>query len=156
MAGHAAVPYMQGRPPELLWPVHEQATSPLADFIAWWARCAQSQLLFTVAGVLSARSIASHGPRAFALSRARRIGVPFFAGIVFVLPIMAAVLAWGWLTAGVVPWEEVRAWRFTDPTIQRNLLGPGHLWFLQDLMTISLGYAAWSHWRSNTRPTIPA
>jgi peptidoglycan/LPS O-acetylase OafA/YrhL len=102
------------------------------------------------------------GVREFILQRTRRLGGPLLAGIVFVLPIVAAVWAWGWLESGRVTWPEVRSWRFTDVDIQSNAIGPAHLWFLQDLLIVSLLWSIWCRWRgseatsrSRARLTLP-
>src|SRR5262245_5078196 len=102
MAIHAVVPYMRVPVPELIWPIRDPVHTSAADFIFWWGRCAQSQLLFTVAGIVSAQALARRGPRGFITARLLRLGGPLVAGIVFVLPLVAALAAWGWMDSGRV------------------------------------------------------
>ena len=151
VAIHAVVPYMRLPVPELVWPIRDPAQSSLADFIFWWGRCAQSQLLFTVAGIVSARMLATRSPGRFLSARLFRLGGPFAAGVVFILPLLAAAAAWGWMQSGRVSWDEVRAWRFADPEIQRNLIGPAHLWFLEDLLIVSLTWGVIAAMRPDVR-----
>jgi peptidoglycan/LPS O-acetylase OafA/YrhL len=151
VAIHAVVPYMRAPAPELIWPIRDPAQTSVADFIFWWGRCAQSQLLFMVAGIVSAQALARRGPRGFVTARLLRLGGPLVAGVVFILPLVAAVAAWGWMESGRVSWDEVRAWRFVDPELQQNVLGPGHLWFLEDLLILSLLYGLWAACGPDTR-----
>ena len=142
IALHAAVPYVTQPIPELLWAVRDPATHPVADVVFWWGRVAQVQLLFFVAGVLTIRVYGARGDSAFMMARARRVGVPLLAGVAFVLPIVAMVWAWGWMLTERATWAEVWTWRFQDPAIQRHSVGPAHLWFLVDLLLMTVGAAA--------------
>jgi peptidoglycan/LPS O-acetylase OafA/YrhL len=142
IALHAAVPYVTRPVPELLWSVRDPAAHGVADVVFWWGRFAQVQLLFFVAGMLTVRAYAARGPSAFVAARLRRLGVPLLAGLTFVLPLVAMVWAWGWVATERATWAEVWTWRFRDPELQRNSVGPAHLWFLEDLLLMTVAIAA--------------
>jgi peptidoglycan/LPS O-acetylase OafA/YrhL len=137
LAGHSALPYLVGHMPGLVWSIQDGARSVACDFIWWWARCAQAQTFFFIAGFVAGRIRRSKSLRAFLKARAFRLGVPFLAAVVFVLPCVAAVWAIGWMASGRATWPEVWAWNFADPEIQANRLGPAHLWFLEDLLIVT-------------------
>ena len=139
---HSVIPYTSREIGDLAWAVRDTTRSVAADFLFWWGRAAQAQTFFFIAGVLSVRMMSVTGARGYARARLQRLGVPFAAAVAFVLPIVAAVWAWGWVASGRATWAEVWAWRFSDPVVQRNALGPAHLWFLQDLLIISVGVCA--------------
>src|SRR5262249_61443532 len=105
-------------------------------------RCAQAQSFFLIAVFAAARLRETQSARDFLAGRWRRLGVPLVAGIVFVLPVVAAIWAAGWIASGRATWSEVWSWNFADLEIQRNWLGPAHLWFLQDLIVVTLAFAA--------------
>jgi peptidoglycan/LPS O-acetylase OafA/YrhL len=142
VAMHAAAAYMTRPVSGMPWLVHEPARSGVADVVFWWGRAAQVQLFFFIAGLVSVRAYADRGPRAFAIARLKRIGIPLSAAIVFVLPLVAAVWGYGWFASGRAAWSEVLSWQFADGEIAGNRLGPAHLWFLEDLLMLALLTAA--------------
>ncbi len=148
VAMHAVVPYMTAPVPDLVWAVREGGRRT-ADLVFWWGRCAQTTLVFSIAGFVSMSAMEVRGPGGFAAARIRSLGVPLLAGIVFVLPVVAAVWAFGWVESSRATWNEVRNWQFADAEIRRNLFGPAHLWFLEDLLVISIVFAAYRRWRDS-------
>jgi surface polysaccharide O-acyltransferase-like enzyme len=157
IALHAAVPYMTAPVPGLLWVVHDGSRQPFADLVFWWGRTAQPALFFVVAGMMAMRMRGTLPPAAYAAARVRRLGTALVVGTVFVLPVVGAVWAAGWLDAGRVTAGEVRSWQFADPIVQRNRLGPVHLWFLEDLLLISLAFAAVPRrWLDRATSRVPA
>jgi peptidoglycan/LPS O-acetylase OafA/YrhL len=75
--------------------------------------------------------------------------VPLLVGVLTVLPACLAVWISGWLLSGRCTWKEAvwflthltRRPRFWDPAIRNDLLGSGHLWFLEYLMLMLVAYA---------------
>jgi len=92
---HSVIPYMSGHAPDLLWAVRDDARSVACDYLFWWGRCAQAQTFFLIAGFAAARLRETQSARDFLAGRWRRLGVPLVAGIVFVLPVVAAIWAAG-------------------------------------------------------------
>ena len=150
LCAHSVVPYMARPATDLLWAVQDHARSVVCDYVFWWGRSAQAQTFFLIAGFAAARARETQATRDFLAARLRRIGVPFVAGVVFVLPLVAAIWAAGWTASGRATSDEVWSWQFADVGIQRNRLGPAHLWFLQDLIVVTIAYAAVERrrWRS--------
>src|SRR5512138_819271 len=89
---------------------------------------------FFLAGLFAEPAMARKGPARFAGDRLLRLGVPFlaFAGLLWPLFMWAAYRAAGY---PVSYW-----WAFTH---RQPFLDSGPLWFVEVLLYISLGYAAW-------------
>jgi Acyltransferase family len=89
---------------------------------------------FFLAGLVAEPAIARKSPARFAGDRLLRLGVPFlaFAGLLWPLSMWAAYRAAGY---HVSYW-----WAFTH---RQPFLDSGPLWFVEVLLYISLGYAAW-------------
>jgi hypothetical protein len=89
-------------------------------------------LFFFVAGLLTERAVARHGPRPYARDRALRLGVPWLASALLVWP--ASV----WLAYSAADRQVSFWWVFShrDP-----LLGSGPLWFALVLLLYSVAFA---------------
>src|SRR6185503_14338496 len=148
VALHASIAYMRGTVPELLWVVHDPRTSALFDWLFWWLRAVQVPLFLVLSGFFAAARLSTGDVGVFLRGRWRRLLLPLAAGVVVVLPLVFGAWAWGWLITGRCTWNEIRRMRF-DAGIQRNLYGPAHLWFLEDLFIVSIVTAlAWAGLRA--------
>lgn len=97
-------------------------------------------LFFTISGFFAAAIYKSRGPSGYLKNRFKRIAVPFFAGGAFLLPLCFFAWAYGWLATNRCTLREIRRMRFFDPLIESALYGPAHLWFLEYLMVMLVGY----------------
>jgi glucans biosynthesis protein C len=131
---HAALGYIERDIPTVLWCVRDAPTLPLFDWFCWWCMGVSNPLYFTIAGFFAVHLYESRGPRGFMASRARRVLVPFVVGVLTIGP--ACLFSWscGWLLMGRCTLKQVLRLRFTDPQLQSEILGPGHLWFLEYLL----------------------
>ena len=89
---------------------------------------------FFLAGLFAEPAVARKGPARFAADRLLRLGLPFlaFAGLLWPLFMWFAYRAAGYR---VSYW-----WAFTH---RQPFLDSGPLWFVEVLLYVSLGYAAW-------------
>ncbi len=143
VALHAAVSYMQGRVPELLWPLFDSTQSVWFDAFFWWLHAFRLPLFFLIAGFFSRLVRESHGSRGYLRHRTQRLLVPALAIGAIVLPITMYVSCFGWLLSGQCTIRDVLRLRFS-PALQPNVIGPAHLWFLLDLYVISVVYWAYT------------
>ncbi len=90
--------------------------------------------LFLVAGLLSARSVARRGPRAFARGRLLRLGIPML-GYVLVLGPLAATIG----DAAEGEMFSTSVWRSFDENVRTTDSGP--MWFVAALLCFSCVYA---------------
>jgi surface polysaccharide O-acyltransferase-like enzyme len=140
VVGHATVSYIAGPRPALLWVVHDASTSYLCTTLAGWIHAVQLPLFFLIAGYLACRSGDARGPGGLLGRRLARMLIPFIVGCLILLPIGFVVWASGWLVTDRCTLHEIRRMKF-DPSIQRDLYGPAHLWFLEDLLMLTVLYA---------------
>lgn len=140
VALHAATPYVNQDLPHLLWPVHEPAASPWADWLFWTVRCFARATLFLIAGFASMAVMERFGPKVFLQRRAIRLAIPLLAGLATVLPLMYLVWAWGWVRSGLALPKHIVHVRFRSD-IQQELYGFAHLWFLWYLLLTSIALA---------------
>ena len=137
---HAALAYVQEDIKGVLWCVRDTPTWPVFDWFCWWAMGVSNPLYFTIAGFFAVILYDSKGLRGFLSNRGRRVGIPFLAGVVLVLPACMAAWAYGWLVSGRATWRELSRMSFRDPIIQGERLGSGHLWFLEYLLVMLAAY----------------
>lgn len=138
---HAAVSYMTGRMPGLLWCVHDKTTSPLFDVLFWWLHAWRLPLFFFLAGFFAALVESARGPAGLLAHRARRLLIPFLVGCLVILPIGFYIWTAGLLVSGRCTLKEILALKFNQG-IGAELFGPGYLWFLQDLLVMNLAWCA--------------
>jgi peptidoglycan/LPS O-acetylase OafA/YrhL len=136
---HAAVSYMSGRVPGLLWVVRDQDKSRLFDVLFWGLHSFRLPLFFGLAGFFAALVADTRGPGVLLGQRVRRLLVPYLVGSLVLLPITYYIWAAGWLAGGHCTLRQILAVKFR-PEIQAEVFGPLHLWFLQDLFLLSLGF----------------
>jgi peptidoglycan/LPS O-acetylase OafA/YrhL len=128
-------------PPDLLWAVHDRATSPSLEWLFWWLHGFRLPLFFLLAGLFAVVLHDSRGAWGYLTQRGQRLLVPLLAACVFLLPLTFGVWCSGWLLDGLCTLKEVRRMKF-QPAIQAHLYGPAHLWFLEYLSLLCLLYAA--------------
>lgn len=150
---HAAVPYMRQRMPSLLWPVYEPSQHLAYDAIFWWLHSFRIPMFFMIAGFFGALLVQRRGPEGFLVHRVRRILVPYCLAVVIILPITYYVFCAGWWLSDRATLHEILRWRFYDDSIDSQLSGPAHLWFLADLFIICVAYWIWARWRGRASST---
>ncbi len=95
-------------------------------------------VLFLVAGMLTARSMARKGARGFWRDRLLRLGVPVVAFIVVVDPATSVLGNWG--SGDYADFATMVRYEFTHP-------GSGPMWFVVALLAFSVTYALWRRFR---------
>jgi peptidoglycan/LPS O-acetylase OafA/YrhL len=149
---HAALAYIERGIPSVLWCVRDAPSLPCFDWFCWWCMSVSNPLYFTIAGFFAVYLYDSRGLRGFAVSRARRVLVPFLVGLVTVGPACMVTWSYGWLVSGRTRKTILRL-RFSDPEIQAELWGPGHLWFLEYLLLMLLAYGLFRWWSAGRGPS---
>lgn len=136
---HAAVPYLTRPMNGLAWVVQE-TPSVICDVAFWWVHAWRLPLFFFLAGFFAKLISDRHGPMGFARHRFRRLVVPYVVACYTIGPIIYAVFAGGWYLTGQCTWEQMLPHIPFRPELQSNIFGPAHLWFLQDLIILSVVY----------------
>jgi hypothetical protein len=123
--------------------VREVTLSPITEgaFLAVVAPFAlfMIPLLFLIAGLLTPSSLARKGTGRYVRDRLVRLGIPF---AVFSLLVWPAALYALYRPLGNAPgsyWSELVG-------TSQEALDTGYMWFLGDLLILSLAYAAWVQW----------
>jgi hypothetical protein len=101
---------------------------------------------FFLSGQVAELAVARKGPVRFATDRLLRLGVPFLAFAGFVWPLLM------WMAYRAAGYRVSYWWAFTH---RRPFLDSGPLWFVEVLLYISLGYAAW-RWAAGRLFSRPA
>jgi glucans biosynthesis protein C len=138
---HAAISYMTLRVPGLIWVIQDRDASPFFDLLFWWLHSFRLPLFFFLAGFFTALVEDNRGLRGLLAQRSRRLLVPLAVASVVILPVSYYIWACGWLVSGHCTVKQILAVKF-DSGIQRELLGPLHLWFLEDLFLLTLAWCA--------------
>ena len=142
VALHAALAYAPTPIPHLIWACRDPGGGPLMDLFCWWSLGISSPF-FLMSGFFAADLYAARGGRAFLVGRAKRIGAPLLAAGLTILPATFYVWAAGWLATGECDLREVARMRFHAKGFQENLYGPAHLWSLEYLAILLVGFWAW-------------
>lgn len=154
---HAAIPYAVAELPNLKWHVREPG-GRVFDVIFWACYACATPLFSALAGFLGAGSVDRHGAAPWARQRAVRLGLPLVAGTILVLPLMYLVWLQGWAARGLAHPDHLLMGNFA-PGLERALWGLGHLWYLQYVLLLSLGYGllrrAWGSGDSADERTRP-
>jgi glucan biosynthesis protein C len=95
-------------------------------------------VLFLVAGMLTARSMARKGAKGFWRDRLLRLGVPVVVFIVVVDPATSVLGSWG--SGDYADFATMVRYEFTHP-------GSGPMWFVVALLGFSVTYAVWRRFR---------
>ncbi len=140
---HAALAYTRFDVPRLLWGVRDPSSHLAFDLYAWWSMSVSVALFFTISGYFAAEIEGLRGPVAFLKSRARRVVLPMLAVAPVVLPLSFFAWSGGWLASGRATPHEFWRMRFLDPAIMTDLYGPAHLWFLEYLVPMLVGFGYW-------------
>ncbi len=149
---HACCAYSATTLDGLIWPVREAVTSPTCEALFWWIHTFRLPLFFFLAGYFSENLFQSRGLEGFWKQRSVRILIPYYVGLVTILPVNLIVWTIGWLQSGLCTWEQaVTPFVPFPPELQAHYFGPAHLWFLMDLTFITLAYGLlrWD-WNSNS------
>lgn len=136
---HGAIPYALDELPSLKWHVREPASGAF-DVVFWACYACATPLFSALAGFLAAGSVERRGPGPWARERALRLGVPLAAGVLLVLPTTYLVWLRAWTLRGLAKPEHLLMGNFA-PGLERALWGLGHLWYLEYVLLLSLGYA---------------
>ncbi|HQL72997.1 MAG TPA: acyltransferase [Phycisphaerae bacterium] len=141
---HCAVAYSLLARQAVAWPYDPFARDTLSEALLCLIRPLPIPLFFFISGFYAEAFLRRRGPRAFVRSRLRRIGLPLLLAMLTVFPLVCLVWAWGLLDLDVGLAHWIRR-SHVRKLIQAEVLGPAHLWFLRDLLLISLLYvpAAW-------------
>jgi glucan biosynthesis protein C len=142
VAFHAALAYAPTPIPRLIWACRDPDSHPIMDLFCWWSLGISSPF-FLMSGFFAAHLYATRGGGDFLLGRAKRIGVPLLVACVTILPATLCVWIVGWLATGQCTLREVIRLRFHGKGFQENLCGPGHLWSLEYLALMLLGFWGW-------------
>ena len=78
--------------------------------------------------------------------RARRVLVPFIAALLTFGPACLVAWAYGWMATNRCTLKQILRLRFLDREIKSEILGPGHLWFLEYLLLMLAAYALFRWW----------
>jgi glucan biosynthesis protein C len=131
---HAGVPYAVAPLPGLAWPVRHPAPSPFVDLIFWSIEGAIMPLFFLLSGYGAAQTLHSR-PDQFLASRWRRLGWPFLAAAVVLLPVELYVWLLGWAADGQISLRKLRSLKLGP--FHQDLWGFSHLWYLEYLLLYS-------------------
>ena len=126
---HGGISFMLLESP---WPVRDVARHWSFDVLVGAIHGFRMQLFFFLAGFFARLLHERLGARGFVKHRLLRIGVPFVAGMVVILPMVGALWFWG---------MSLREEPLVLPFEERPRLGAiptGHLWFLQYLLVFYL------------------
>jgi glucans biosynthesis protein C len=138
---HACVAYMPSRMPGLLWPVHDSHATMVCHVVFWWLHAFRLPLFFAISGFIAEMMCESRGVAAFVKHRIQRIAIPYHVCLVTVMPLTAIIWGTGLCISGRCNLAQILSLTTPfSPEVQQNCFGPGHLWFLADLMLISLAY----------------
>jgi glucans biosynthesis protein C len=142
---HVATAYLI----EVDWYYAERTGGVVAEVLGWAivgvGALFGMGLLFLVAGLFSARSLARKGSRRFVLDRLLRLGIPLVV-FVFVIDLVTDFAGYRGAGGGDGPRAYVGRWWREDAD-----LGPA--WFIAVLLGFSVAYGAWRAWRPAPIPT---
>lgn len=101
-------------------------------------------VLFLVAGMLTARSMAAKGTRRFWRDRLLRLGVPVVLFIALVDPAVSVLGLWG--SGDYTDFAAMTRYEFSHP-------GSGPMWFVVALLAFSVAYGWWRRLRPTPAAT---
>lgn len=132
---HAGITYGTANYQEF-WPIKNTETSIAFDIIVAIIHHFRMPVFFVTAGYFSALLFCKKGARAMLINRARRILLPFIAGVILVYPMSFFSFAFSKATIGGDPSPLATAWNAITSGVflPFNVL---HLWFLYFLVFYS-------------------
>ena len=137
---HATVAYLHQPVPGLVWLVNDPSPGWGFDLLFWYLHGFRIPLFFMVAGFFAALLCDLRGPRAYLKHRLTRIGGPLLGAILLILPPTYFLWGLGLVDQNIASWREVLRGSFSDTVLKHDLMGLGHLWFLEYLLVYSLLY----------------
>lgn len=141
VALHAALSYAVIRPPDLAWLVYDRPDARF-DRVCLLVQCFAMPAFFMISGFSAAALSRSLDVRAFLRHRARRLLLPFVAGLLVILPVCYYLWGTGWFLSGKCEIYEILTGRFGAGEAGANVAGPAHLWFLEYLLVYTGLFAA--------------
>jgi len=154
---HACVPYSASGLSGLIWPVHNSESSSVCEAVFWMVHTFRLPLFFFLAGFFSQQLMSRQDLAGFYRQRAIRILIPYYVGLVTILPLNLLVWNWGWVITGRSTWTQaISPFESFEGELQHHYFGPAHLWFLMDLSLMTLGWVGmrWS-WPVARNPAPP-
>lgn len=142
---HSCVPYLQHPMPGLAWPIRDSSSSTV-DVVFWSIELFIMPLFLVVAGFFAWRTLQSRDEVALIKSRAKRLLRPLLFGILVILPMDLYAWVLGWVTEGIVAPVKLKSLKFAG-SVDQNLWGLSHLWFLQYLFLYVLAVGAFARLR---------
>ena len=129
------------------WPAHDVSRSREFDSMMGFIHLFRMQVFFFLAGFFAHLLWQRLGQREFLLQRGRRIGIPFVAGLILLIPMIGWLWHWADSRTGgaFARQQQDQLSLLTYPT--------AHLWFLQMLLILYLlaaGLAQMGKWPGAT------
>jgi len=141
IALHAAVAYMPTRMPDLLWPLYDPRQSWFCDIVFWWVHAFRLPVFFILAGFFSELLFQKRGADSYIRHRLKRLVIPYFVSLFTIGSLTFVVFFAGWYLTDRVELYNIRIFAYPMPEdIQDHFFGPAHLWFLADLIIMSVTY----------------
>ncbi|MCR9202031.1 MAG: acyltransferase family protein [Planctomycetaceae bacterium] len=137
---HAAIPFMDKPLRGLQW-VYTQTPTLLCDVAFWWGHAWRIPLFFFLAGFFSQLTLQRYGVQGFATRRFRRLVIPYVVAAFTIGPLIYLVFHGGWYLTGQCSWEQMWPTVALPANLGACRFGPAHLWFLLELIIISITYA---------------
>lgn len=138
---HAGLAYAVTPIPNLIWVVRDPAANPTFDVLCWWTLGISSPF-YLMSGLFAAELAQARGFRAFLVNRSKRILGPLVIAGLTILPLTFFIWTTGWLITGHCTPREIFRMKFHAKGYQHNLYGPAHLWSLEYLALMLVGYLA--------------
>lgn len=153
---HAGMPYMTSPMPGLVWCTEDRPSqTPFVDALSWGIDMFVMPLFFLMGGYLACQSCLKGGPGKFARLRTLRLGLPFAAAFVLIMPFDFYIWILGWVCEDRVIPRKLRSLKVGDE-LGSQLTGPGHLWFLIYLWLFSVAAALAVHlWQARRSAAHP-
>ncbi len=153
---HAGMPYMASPMPGLVWCTEDRPSrSAVIDALGWGIDTFVMPTFFLMGGYLACQSCLKGGAAKFARQRTARLGLPFVAAFVLIMPLDFYIWILGWVCEDRVIPRKLRSLKVGDE-LGDQLTGPGHLWFLIYLWLFSAAAALAVHLWQTRRTAAPA
>jgi glucans biosynthesis protein C len=128
---HATMAFLPGFA-ALNWPISDPSTSETLGFTFFVIHIFRMALFFMMAGFFARLLRERLGTRGLIKNRLRRIGLPFLAAMVLVMPLTLIPIIWAAMQTGVKGGPPVG----TLPPVIGPAVPLGHLWFLYLLLLL--------------------